>query len=294
MKQVFISGCGDIGVRVARECQAKGWQVTALSRTEMSDRRLSSFAIEPVRGDLDDPASLGEVLFGGMVLFHFAPPPNSGESDPRLRNLLTAIDKSGLPERIILISTTAVYGDSGGEWVTETSPVAPQTARGKRRLDAEQVLQRWSEQHQVPVVILRVPGIYGPDRLPVERIKSGQPILREQDAPFTNRIHADDLAMVCVAAAERAPAGAIYNVSDGQPGNMSQYFRDVANALGLPCPPEVSREEAEQVLSAGMLSYLNESRRVSNQKMRDELGVQLRYPNLTAGLTALTDSLMES
>jgi nucleoside-diphosphate-sugar epimerase len=174
--------------------------------------------------------------------------------------------------------------------VTEASPVAPQTARGKRRLDAEQALLRWSEQQRVPVAILRVPGIYGPDRLPVERIRSGQPILREQDAPFTNRIHADDLAMICVVAAERAPAGAIYNVSDGQPGNMSQYFKDVADALGLPHPPEVSREEAEKVLSAGMLSYLNESRRISNQKILSQLGVQLKYPNLATGLAALPES----
>ena len=174
----------------------------------------------------------------------------------------------------------------------------PQTDRGKRRWHGEQQLLAWSEQTGVPVVVLRVGGIYGPDRLPVERLKQGLPILKEALSPFTNRIHEDDLAMVCVVAADKASPGsrtnAIYNVSDGKPGTMSRYFKDIAQALGLPMPPEVDMDEAKRVLSAGMLSYLQESRRIDNRKLLDELGVQLRYPDFTVGLAACVARLRKT
>jgi len=291
---VVISGCGDIGVRVAQRWQAKGTRVVALSRRPEKAKQLQSLGIEALQGDLDDPASLKDLALQGVLLYHFAPPPAEGDSDPRLHNLLNAITPDQLPAAIVLISTTAVYGDCNGGWVNEQSPTHPQTARGRRRLDAEQALRHWSHDHQVPSVILRVPGIYAPERLPLERIKSGAPILREEQSPFTNRIHADDLAMVCVMAAEKAAdvAGleqqyesAIYNVSDGHPGTMSQYFKDIADALGLPRPVEIGRDEAEKVMSPGMLSYLRESRRIDNSKMLKELGVVLQYPDLNAGLS---------
>ena len=298
MKRVVISGYGDIGARVAQRWQAKGVRVMALSRRPEKNKHLQALGIEPVAVDLDDPHSLQQLPLRDAVLYHFAPPPADGETDPRLRNLLNAITQDNLPCAVVLISTTAVYGDCGGGWVNETSSTQPQTSRGRRRLDAEQTMIHWCQQYQVPGVILRVPGIYGPDRLPLERIQSGAPILREDQSPYTNRIHADDLAMVCVIAAEKAEAiagrdkayaSAIYNVSDGHPGTMSQYFKDIADAHGLPRPQEISREEAESVMSPGMLSYLRESRRVDNRKMLQELGVELQYPDLQAGLAALRE-----
>ena len=187
----------------------------------------------------------------------------------------------------MLLSTTAVYGDCQGKWIDESKPVNPQTDRGKRRLDAENTLREWATQHNVGYVILRVSGIYGPGRLPIERLQQGLPILREDQAPFSNRIHQDDLAMVCVVAAEKAPNGAIYNVCDGHPSTMSHYFKSVAQALGLPLPPEIDRDKAQQQLSAGMLSYLSESRRMTNEKLLRELDVTLQYPDLAAGLSDL-------
>jgi nucleoside-diphosphate-sugar epimerase len=188
----------------------------------------------------------------------------------------------------VLLSTTAVYGDCEGKWITEAQAVNPQTARGRRRLDAENVLQQWAQQHGVAYVILRVGGIYGPGRLPLARIKQGLPILRESESPYTNRIHQDDLASICVAAAERGKSGEIFNISDGQPSTMSHYFKAIASAVGLPQPPEVSLDEATRVMSAGMLSYLKESRRLDNRKLREQLGVELVYADLSAGLSALT------
>ena len=292
MNNVLITGCGDIGKRVASyihsQAGLKQVSISGLVRREDTRTELEALNIKPIIADLERPETLHGVPTKEATVFHLAPPPNTGTEDPRFRNLLTCCDSNGLPEKIVLLSTTAVYGDCNGEWVDETAPVNPQTDRGCRRLDAEVALRQWAEARDVPFVIARVSGIYGPGRLPVERLSKGLPILREDLAPFSNRIHQDDLAMVCVAAAERAPSGAVYNVCDGNPSTMSHYFKSIAKALGLPMPPELDREQAEKQLSPGMLSYLNESRRLSNRKMIEELQVTLKYPDLAAGLENIT------
>ena len=287
MNQVLIAGCGDIGQRVAQLYRAQGISVRGLARSEASAARLRAEGIEPVPGDLADSATLKDLPTAGALIFYLAPPPAQGERDPLIQNFLTAIDPARRPAKLVLISTSAVYGDCRGAWITEAQAAEPQTARGQRRLDAENTLCRWGNETGVPFVILRVGGIYGPGRLPVARLQKGLPILEPADSPYTNRIHQDDLARVCVAAAQRGIPGEIYNIADGHPGTMSQYFIDVAKALGLPLPPIVSRVEAEKVMSAGMLSYLRESRRLDNRKMREELAVELQYPDLAAGLAAL-------
>ena len=284
--KVFISGFGDIGQRVAARHLQRHDPVSALVRSKDKADFCRSQGIQPVIGDLDEPSTLSNLNTGNGVVYHFAPPPNHGQTDPRLLNLLTALPQSALPRKIVLISTTAVYGDCHGQWINEHTPPQPQTDRGKRRWDGEQRLLAWSRQSGVAAVILRVGGIYGPNRLPVKRLQQGLPILKEALSPYTNRIHEDDLASICVLAADRAPNGAIYNVSDGKPGTMSRYFKDIAQALGLPSPPEVDMAEAEKVLSAGMLSYLQESRRIDNRKLTEELGVKLQYPDFKTGLAA--------
>jgi nucleoside-diphosphate-sugar epimerase len=201
-----------------------------------------------------------------------------------MRATLAAFTPSNWPARIVYISTTGVYGDCQGEWVTEETPTHPRSTRGARRLDAETALLDWHRTSGVPVVILRVPGIYGPGRLPLERITQGTPVVREEEAPYSNRIHADDLARVCVAAADRGRAGELYNISDGQPTTMTDYFYRIADALDLPRPPAVSMAEARKQLTPGMVSFLEESRRIDNRKMREKLGMELLYPNLESGL----------
>jgi nucleoside-diphosphate-sugar epimerase len=281
---VFIAGCGDVGVRVAKLWAARGAATAALARSGESAARLARLGIVPVRGDLDDPATLRGLPLRGAFLYYLAPPPESGEEDPRARAFLAALPPGEEPAKAVYLSTTAVYGDNRGAWVTEETPAVPATARGKRRLDAERAVLGWGRERGVPVVILRVSGIYGPGRLPVEAVRRGAPVVREGEAPWTNRIHADDLAAVCVAAMERGRDGALYNVADGSPGTITQYYNAVADLLGLPRPPAVSMEEARRVMSPGMLSYLSESRRLDARRMREELGVTLRYPGLAAGL----------
>jgi nucleoside-diphosphate-sugar epimerase len=283
---VLIVGCGDIGERVARLERSEGRAVAGLVRSEKSAQRLRSAGIQPITVDLDAPASINNLPVKDAVVYYFAPPPGKGVTDPRMDAVISLMTASNLPKRIVLISTTGVYGDCHGEWVTEDRPPNPQVDRARRRLAAETTLQAWSEKSGVPIVILRVPGIYGPGYLPEERLRSGEPVLREDESPFSNRIHADDLAHVCVAAARHVHPSLLYNVSDGHPTTMTDFFFRVADVLGIPRPPAVTFEEARHRLGEGMLSYLAESKCIDNRRMREELGVELMYPDLTAGLTS--------
>ena len=289
INDVFISGCGDIGERVARLWQARGVTVNGMARSPASRARLEAKGISAVPGDLDDARSLAALPVHNALIYYFAPPPEGG-ADPRIEHFLSAIPPDRLPCKIVYLSTSGVYGDHQGGWVNEDTPPHPQTARAQARLKAETAVLNWGRTHEVPVVILRVGGIYGPGRLPIERIKQGQPVVRRAEAPYTNRIHADDLAQVCMAAAERGADRRIYNVCDGEHSTMSDYFIAVADCLGLPHPPEISLAEAQKVLNPGMLSYVNESRRMDNRRMREELGVTLLYPTLHEGLLASTQA----
>lgn len=283
MSQTLIVGCGDIGRRVAAYYTVPGNAVTGWVRSAESAASLRRAHIKPVQVDLDK-APLPAAGDPDMLVFYFAPPPRQDESDPRLRRFLVRLNL--LPRRLVYISTSAVYGDCGGDWVDEQAPVQPSNARGRRRADAERGLRDWSVRTGVEAIILRVPGIYGPGRLPRRRLEQGLPVLRREDSGYINRIHAEDLAAAAVAAAERGRPGAVYNVSDGHPAPMCDYFDCVADAMRLPRPPRVTRETAEQVLSPAMMSFLRDSKRLCNRRMREELGVRLRYPDFRCGVAA--------
>ena len=284
LNTVLIVGCGYIGRRVAALLQADKFRVTGCVRSKQSAAQLNAAGTGSLIVDLDQPAATPGWAGGFDEVFYFAPPPAQGEQDPRMQVFLQALDNDVPPRRVVYISTSAVYGDCQGAWISESQPVNPATPRGRRRLDAEQQLTAWCDSHGMDWILLRVPGIYGPERLPLVRLRDGTPVLREQDSPYTNRIHADDLAAVCVAAMRSTRTNTIYNVSDGHPSNMTDYFFKVADAAGLLRPPTVSRSEAQRVLSAGMLSFLQDSRRMSNTKMLDELAIELQYPDLETGL----------
>jgi nucleoside-diphosphate-sugar epimerase len=277
MQSVFIIGCGDIGRRVA--VRLSGSSIKGLVRKSSDAERLEALGIIPVVADLDRPADLEGLGVEGDWVFYFAPPPPEGETDSRMKHFLAAI-QGQKPEKLVYISTSGVYGDCGGAWVTEDWPARPYAARARRRWDAEQQIMAWSEATGVAVVRLRVGGIYAPDRLPIERIKKGLTVICPDDAPWSNRIHADDLAQACVAAAEKGESGAIYNAADGHPSSMTDYFYQVADHLGLPRPPCVPLKEAEDSLTPAMLSFIRESRRLDVSRMISELGVSLVHPSL--------------
>jgi nucleoside-diphosphate-sugar epimerase len=279
---MLIVGCGYVGRRVAALYRSQGEPVTGLVRTAASAGQLAEAGVVPLEADLDGDFDLPA---GEPRVLYLVAPPERGATDPRIARFLEAAQRRGV-RRIVYLGTTGVYGDCGGDWVDEDRPVRPSVDRARRRWDAESRLRDWAERTGGELVILRVAGIYGPGRLPLERLRSGLPMVAEDEAPWTNRIHADDLAAVCVAAMARGRNGAVYNVADGHPGNMTDYFNRVADAAGLPRPPVIRMADAGGRLSEGLLSYLRESRRLSNRRMLDELGVVLRYPTLAEGLPA--------
>ena len=286
---ILIIGCGDIGRRVAKIWRDQGYHVHGVVRSAHSAAQLEKAGIQPHLADLDaHDTTLPELPSENALLYYFAPPPSSGQKDTRIQHFLSQLAQQPAPARIIAISTSGVYGDQQGQLVTEQTPPNPQVDRARRRYDAEKQLQDYSQQYQVGLTLLRVGGIYGPGRLPLQRLREQIPMLHEHLAPQTNRIHADDLAQVSVAAARAEAAGEIYNVSDGCNSNMTEYFNTIADFFGLPRPPLVDWKEAEQCISKGMLSYLRESRRMDNSKMLKELGVQLQYPDLETGLASLS------
>ncbi|AGA90155.1 nucleoside-diphosphate-sugar epimerase [Thioflavicoccus mobilis 8321] len=280
---LLILGCGYLGRRLARHYMDLGVTVLGVVASESSRRTLLDEGIPAIAVDLAS-ADLAVLPLTGRAVFHLAPPPGQGVEDWVTRRLAAAFARQGHPRRLVYISTSGVYGDCGGAWVDETWPVRPSADRARRRWDAEQALRQWRRASGAALVVLRVAGIYGPGRLPLERIRQGLPLVRESQAPFSNRIHVDDLAQACVAAMERGSDGEIYNVCDDYPSTMTDYFFQIADAAGLPRPPVIPISEMEGQLSPGMRSYMRESRRLSNRKLRDELGVTLTYPALKDGL----------
>ena len=279
MEHLFIVGCGSIGRRIALLSREAGGRVSSFSRGGAPVEGVSHFS-----GNLDDPATLRGLPTGGAGVIYLAPPPGGGHEESRLRNFCGSIGAGEEPVKVVYLSTSAVYGECGGEVVTEETPANPQTARGKRRLHGERLIAAWGRERGVAVVILRVGAIYAADRLPVSQLKSGQPVVREEESLPTNRIHADDLSRICLAALERGADGDIFNVSDGSPGTMTGYFNAAADRLGLPRPVQVGWEEARRVMTPLMISYFSESRILDNSRMLEKLGISLRFPDLAAGL----------
>lgn len=287
--RILIVGFGDVGERVARRLVDR-YFVSVLVRSAARARQTRSLGVHPIRGDLDRPGSLCKLARVADVVFHFAPPPAQGTRDTRTRRLLAALvrppfgksSRAGmlsqhLPRQLVYISTTGVYGDCGGEWIDESRPVRPATQRARRRVDAERELLRWGRRNGVAVTILRAPGIYSGDRLPVERLRKGTVALAADDDVFSNHVHAEDLARAAIAAMKHCRRGRVYNVVDDSALAMGDYFDRVADAVNLPRPPRVSRAEAATQLSPAMLSFMGESRRIGNQRLKRELRFNFQY-----------------
>lgn len=286
--RVYIVGCGYMGLQIAERLQPQQ-PVIGIVRSEQSQQACDDRGIDCMHLDLDQLEAVNEyeIDVEQHNILYLVPPPRQGERDTRLQNFLQGLGKQR-PKKIVLISTTGVYGNCEGRWIDESTPVNPQVDRAKRRLDAEQQLQSWCQQRQLPWLILRVPGIYGPGKLPLQRITSGEPIVRQEDSPYSNRIHAYDLASICIQAVMDESITGIYNCADGHPSTMYDYFMKVAQAMGLPEPEAISLQQARARLSAGMLSYMDESRRIGNEKLRRDFKLELRYPDITAGLADIT------
>jgi nucleoside-diphosphate-sugar epimerase len=283
---LLIVGCGDIGLRVLRRLGGR-LRVFALSSTPERAPALRAAGAKVLPGDLDRPASLGRLGAIADWVLHLAPPPAQGDRDPRTRALIQALRRGGRVQRLVYASTSGVYGDCQGEHVIETRWPRPATARAWRRVDAEDALRQWGRDAGVRVSVLRVPGIYAGDRAgghPRERLLRGAPVLAAADDVFTNHIHADDLARACVAALFRAAPGRVVHASDDTELKMGDYFDLAADLCGLARPRRVARDAAATELSPLQLSFMSESRRLDNRRLKSELRLRLRYPTVLEGL----------
>ena len=279
-------GCGDIALRVAQLLRMR-YHLLGLVRSTARFDELRAAGITPVLGDLDDAGSLCRLAGLAHVMLHFAPPPNAGARDTRTQNLIAALSRGTLPKRLIYISTSSVYGDCAGALVSETHPLHPQSERAQRRADAEQQIRGWAKRNPVNASILRVPGIYAADRLPLDRLHAGIPAILEDEDSYTNHIHANDLAHIVVAALRHAKPNRVYHASDDSKLKMGDYFDLVADACGLPHPPRLARAEVQRTVSPMLWSFMNESRRLTNQRMKQELKTMLCYPTVNGALKTL-------
>lgn len=281
MRNLLIVGCGDIGLRAA-PLLVRHYRLFALSHSPERFAALREAGITPIYGDLDRPESLFRIAGIAQAVLHLAPPQNSGRQDTRTRNLLAALSKCAIvPQRLVYISTTGVYGDCGGESVSETRRVMPQTQRAQRRLDAETRIRQWGRKNGVRVCLLRVPGIYSKERVSLSRLNL--PVLVDSEDVYTNHIHAEDLARVMNCALQHGSNGRVYNVSDDSSLKMGEYFDFLAKRFGLPEPPRLPREELRKIVPESMYSFMSESRRMDNARMKKELGVFLKYPFVSDG-----------
>ncbi len=293
LKSSVILGCGDVGRRIIAQLGSSSVKladgidhssILACTRSAQAREKNAVLGVQSIELDMDNMHSLPAEI-QDSELYYLIPPPKQGLLDTRSRRVIELLSEQGLkPAKIVLISTTGVYGDCNGEWVTEKSTTNPQAERGQRRLDAERQWLAWCEEFNVEINVLRVPGIYALSRIPRQRLENKMPVVRAQESGYSNRIHADDLAMVAVSAMHKPIAGEVFNVTDGSPGTISEYLQAACVVLGLPPLAEVSMSEAEAELSSAMLSYLSESRKISNQKMLSKLKVTLAYPDFRVGL----------
>jgi nucleoside-diphosphate-sugar epimerase len=281
--RLLIVGCGDVGMRLLPLVRDR-FRVFALTSQPERAAALRAAGAVPIVADLDAPRTLARLRGLAGYVVHLAPPRAEGELDVRTRNV-TAI----LPEgaRVVYVSTSGVYGDCGGALVPETRPLAPASGRARRRVDAEQVLRAWARRAHGRLAILRVPGIYAPDRLPTKRLEQGTPALRFEDDVYTSHIHADDLARIVALALFRALPGRVYHAVDDTRMKMGDYFDAVADTFGLARPPRLARAELRAAVSPMLLSFMSESRRLDNTRLKRELGVRLRWPLVGDALAAM-------
>ena len=293
--RLLIVGCGDVGQRIAGLLGSR-WRVLGTARSSTTADELRRLGIQPVTADLDHRRTLARAAGLAHWMLYLAPPPNAGTGDPRLRNWLTAYGaararrpvKARPESRMVYMSTTGVYGDRAGGWVSETTPVQPTTPRARRRVDAEQQIRKAikSARPSLQANILRVPGIYAAERLPEERLRKRLPVADGAGDGYTNHIHADDLARLTVLGLMRMRSGRVFNTVDQSNLTTGEWLDLVADALGLPPPPRVPKPELAQYLTPMMLSFLAESRRINGHRALRELRARLRWPTVEHFLTA--------
>jgi nucleoside-diphosphate-sugar epimerase len=283
LPRLLIVGCGDVGMRLLPLLRGR-FKVFAVTSQPERRTELRAAGATPIVADLDRPATLRRLRKLAPWVLHLAPPQADGEHDRHTRHLVAAL---GAVKRLVYVSTTGVYGDCGGALVHEARPVAPRNARARRRVDAERILRAWGLATGARVSILRVPGIYADDRLPLRRLEQGTPALRPEDDVYTNHVHADDLARIVLASLWRGRPGRVVHAVDDTRMKMADYFDAVADAFNMARPPRLPRAQLQSVVTPMLLSFMSESRRLDNTRLKRELRVRLRHPDVAATLARM-------
>lgn len=281
MRTLLIIGTGDIARR-ALPLLLPHLRILALTRRPETAAQWRQLGARPLPGDLDDARSLERLAGVADAVLYTAPPPERGNIDPRMRKALSQLAKTGsLPQQIVYISTSGVYGNADGKLLDECAPLRPTSARAHRRVDAERALRSFAIAHGCALTILRAPGIYAAERLPVTRLVNGTPLIDAAEDSIGNHIHADDLARLCTAALQQPRGGIrIYNACDSQPLPVGQWYDKLADTLGYPRAPRLPRDEVRRQVSPGLWSFLAESRRLSNARVLRELPGCIHYPTV--------------
>jgi len=282
MSKIIIAGCGYVGKKLAHALNDDN-KITTLVRSNENFYLLNQL-YETYQIDLDENNTMPDMDTLNSHVIYLIPPSNKFINDNRINHFLASLDTSKPPKQIVLISTTGVYGDCSDNWIDESRAANPDTERGYRRLSVENQLQAFCEKQGIQYIILRVPGIYGPDKLPLQRLLDHKPILKLSESPWSNRIHVDDLIQACICSIDYSGDHHIFNISDNEPSSMSDYFIQVARSRGIEEPPQLSMNECKKLFSDNMMSYLRESKKIDNSLMTRELGVNLQYPTLKEGL----------
>ncbi|WP_293006176.1 SDR family oxidoreductase [Nitrosomonas sp.] len=290
-RKLLIIGCGDVALRTVPLLK-EHYRILGLYRSVDRADLLRENGITPIYGNLDCPKSLKKLAGIAHLVLHLVPPPNHGKRDTRTLHLLSALTKQTkinsmiLPQRLIYISTSGVYGNCDGDLIDETHPVHPENDRAIRRVFAERQIRNWGKRNHISTCIVRVPGIYAPSRLPLQRLRDGHPALLDVEDSYTNHIHADDLAQIIFAAIRFAKTNRIYHACDDSHLKMGEYFDLVADHFALPRPPRITRNQAQEQITPGMFSFMKESRRLRNFRIKKELHVSLLYPTVHDGVKA--------
>jgi nucleoside-diphosphate-sugar epimerase len=290
-KILLIIGCGDVALRTVPLLKTH-YRILGLYRNADRADLLRANDVTPIYGNLDCPKSLKKLAGIAHLVLHLAPPPNYGKRDTRTLHLLSALTKKKktnpaiLPQRLIYISTSGVYGDCRGDLIDETHPVQPENDRAIRRIFAEKQIRNWGKRNHISTCIVRVPGIYAVNRLPLQRLRDGHPTLLDAEDSYTNHIHAEDLAQIIFAAIRFAKTNRIYHACDDSHLKMGEYFDLVADYSGLPHPPRITRSQAQEQITPSMLSFMKESRRLRNVRIKKELHINLLYPTVHEGIKA--------
>ena len=281
-QQPIIMGCGFVGKHLAKQLHTRQQKPLCVVRSQNSLTALSAQGYHCQAIDLDDTSSAIDLELKNQDIYYFAPPGTTDNCDHRMDYFLTQCQHNP-PNKIVYISTSGVYGDCAGEWVDENQPLKPISDRATRRVYAEKALTNFCQQYSTKYIVLRVGGIYGPGRLPIQRL-SDITVVCPEEAPYSNRIHAADLAHIAHVAMMNKCSNEIFNVADGHATSMTDYYYKIADLAGLPRPPCVPLSQAEEKLSKGMLSFINESRRLSTKKLHAQLDITIQFPNLSVGL----------